>query len=350
MRSGGGAASIGLGVVHAAVDCACAFVLFRDVDAPGASLVAVIAWIVSYDALAFLLQVPVGLAADRLRADRELGLAGLALVLVALAAGPFAPGAAALVAALGNAVFHVGAGASVLRTSGARAAGIGYFVGPGATGLSVGIVLGRGDDPVRAAIALALLAGGFVVARCVQRVPLRGGWSARGPASGLLTRSALLGCVLLLVTVGVRSILGDTVASVWRTQPAGVVLALALAASVGKMLGGLVGDRIGWVPCAGATLVLAGPLLALGLGDVRSASAGLLLLQATTPLTLKALHGVLPDRPGFAFGLASAVLVLGAAPGLFSCWVLRADPLVLGAAWLSAAAVVAGIRLVRPRS
>jgi FSR family fosmidomycin resistance protein-like MFS transporter len=341
----GTAAAFALGVVHAVVDAACVFVLFRDVDTPGASLVAVIAWIVSYDALAFLLQAPIGLVADRLQADRGLSLVGLALVLAALATGPFVPGAGALVAAIGNALFHVGAGASVLRASGVRAAEIGFFVGPGASGLGLGIVLGRGDAPVRAAIALALVIGAYAVVRCVPRTDRTR--RRAGPASSrIVVRSVLLGCGLLLLTVATRSIVGDTVTSVWRTQPVAAVLALALAASAGKMLGGVVGDRIGWMRTAGASLVLAGPLLALGLSDLRSATVGLLLLQATTPLTLKALHRVLPDRPGFAFGLPSAVLVLGAAPGLFSLWILRAGPLVLGAAWLSAVAVVAGLALV----
>jgi len=255
------------------------------------------------------------------------------------------PGAGALVAALGNALFHLGAGASVLRASGVRAAEIGYFVGPGAVGLGLGIVLGRGNAPVRAAIALTLVIGGYAVVRCVPRVA-RTRPSTGAPSSGIAARSVLLGCGLLLLTVATRSIVGDTVTSVWRTQPVAAVLGLALAASAGKMLGGIVGDRIGWMRSAGASLVLAGPLLALGLSDLRSAAAGLLLLQATTPLTLKALHRVLPDRPGFAFGLPSGVLVLGAAPGLFSLWILRAGPLVLGAAWLSGLAVVAGLALV----
>ncbi len=162
--------------------------------------------------------------------------------------------------------------------------------------------------------------------RCVPRVDADTPEHGTPRRRGSPRRSVLLGCGLLLLTVATRSIVGDTVTSVWRAQPVATVLGLALAASAGKMLGGVVGDRIGWMRSAGASLALAGPLLALGLGDLRSAAAGLLLLQATTPLTLKALHRVLPDRPGFAFGLPSAVLVLGAAPGLFSLWILRAGP------------------------
>ncbi len=340
--------ALALGLVHALVDGACAFVLFRDVDAPATPVVVVIAWIVGYDALAFLLQAPLGLLADRLRADRALGLGGLGLVLAALALGPFLSGGAAISAALGNALFHVAAGAAVLRGS-RGATAIGLFVGPGAAGLGLGIVLGRSDAPARAAIALALLIGAVLVAHVLPRAAAGGlpDGLARpplAPAVGL-TPQVLAGCGLLLLTVAARSILGDTVTSVWRTQPVAVLLGLALLASGGKMLGGVVADRAGWIPTAAVSLALAGPLLALGLGDARSAGAGLLLLQATTPLTLKALHRVAPDRPGLVFGSASAVLALGAGPGLFSLWILRSGPLVLSASWLSALAVSAGLAL-----
>jgi hypothetical protein len=189
--------------------------------------------------------------------------------------------------------------------------------------------------------------GGVLVARLLPKAAA-GRVETAGTTTGRagLARPVLVGCGLLLLTVGARSLVGDTVTSVWRAQPAAVLLGLALLASGGKMLGGVVADRAGWIPTAGMALAAAGPLLALGLGDFRSAGVGILLVQSTMPLTLKALHHALPERPGFAFGLASAVLVLGAAPGLLSLWILRSFPLVLAATWTSAAAVVAGLALV----
>ncbi len=352
MKRRGTSDALVLGVVHAAVDAACAFVLFRDVDTAATPLHLAIAWIVSYDALAFLLQVPIGIWADRRRDDRVLAGLGLAFVLVALGLGPPVPGPAALVAALGNACYHVGAGASVLRRSAQRSAAIGLFVGPGATGLCAGIVLGRGSAPLRAALALALVVGAGLVVRCIPRVsevtsaiPVGDGTRALGPGPG---RAWLFGSALLLLTVSTRSIAGDNVTSLWRGAAPPLVLGLALAASAGKMLGGVAGDRLGWSRTAGVSLALAGPLLALGLGDPLAASVGLLLLSATTAVTLKALHLAIPDRPGLAFGLPSAALVLAAAPGLFSVWPLRGGALVCGAVWLSAAAVVAGLALAAP--
>jgi cation transport ATPase len=76
---------------------------------------------------------------------------------------------------------------------------------------------------------------------------------------------------------------------------------------------------------------------------------GMLLLQVTTPLTLKALHRLLPERPGLAFGIPSTALLLGAAPGLADVWVLPMWPALLAATLLSAVVVVAGLRLLGSR-
>jgi hypothetical protein len=76
------------------------------------------------------------------------------------------------------------------------------------------------------------------------------------------------------------------------------------------------------------------------------ACAGLLLLQTTMPLTLKAVHHAMPGRPGLAFGLPAAALLLGALPGLLGAWPLSGASLQSTGAALSAIAVVSGLALL----
>jgi hypothetical protein len=76
----------------------------------------------------------------------------------------------------------------------------------------------------------------------------------------------------------------------------------------------------------------------------------MLLLQSTTPLTVKAIHAVIPSRPGVAFGAPSAALLLGSLPGLLGAWLHPVRPALLGATLLSAVAVVAGLFTARRRS
>jgi hypothetical protein len=338
-----------LGGVHAAVDLACAFVLFRDLDAPGAEPIVVATWIVVYDSLAFAAQLPLALLGDRLAAYRAMSLAGVAIVLAALWIGPTAPRGAAATAGVGNSLFHVGAGAHVLRASGPRAAEVGFFVGPGALGLSLGILLGHGTAPCRAPLAAALLGAILGVAWAVR--PAGSSETDRaGPRSGIPATAAWIGVGLLLLTVALRSGIGDNLAAPWRARSATITAALAIAATVGKIAGGAVADRLGWVRTGGSALALAAPLVALGPQHPFAAFVGMLLLQSTTPLTVKAIHAVIPSRPGVAFGAPSAALLLGSLPGLLGAWLHPVRPALLGATLLSAVAVVAGLFTARRRS
>ena len=70
-------------------------------------------------------------------AGRPIGahlLAGLAMIAAAVGVELVSPQTAAVLAALGNAAFHVGAGAIVLSASPKRTVDAGVFVGPGAVG------------------------------------------------------------------------------------------------------------------------------------------------------------------------------------------------------------------------
>jgi FSR family fosmidomycin resistance protein-like MFS transporter len=319
-------------------------VLFRYLARPGVPVTDVITWIVVYDMLAFALQAPLGALADRQSGHRRLAGLGLLGLGLALLAGPLTPRACAALAGIGNALFHVGAGAHVLQSSGRRAREIGLFIGPGSIGLAAGIALARNGRGAGSDLVLPLVLAALAVA---WTLPRRGRSSIGAPAVAAATGASrtAFACGLLLLTVLVRSLAGDTLVHGWRERSATLVLALALAACAGKMLGGVVADRLGWVSTAAGGLVLAAPLAAAGLHDPASAVAGMLLLQSTTPLTVKALHLLLPQRAGLSFGLASVALLLGAFPGLLSVWLLGSAPLVAGAIAASGVALVGGLAL-----
>ena len=65
------------------------------------------------------------------------------------------------------------------------------------------------------------------------------------------------------------------------------------------------------------------------------------------PLTVKAVHSVLPDQPGLAFGLPSAALLLGAGPCLANVRLLSSPVVVVTVALASAGSLVLGLRLLR---
>ncbi len=331
-----------LGVVHMLVDTASLYVIFADVSRQGGDAGGILLLVVLYNSLAFGGQAPLGAVADRWRCYRKMGVAGALLAAVALPLAAWTALAGVIVVGIGNAMFHVGAGGLVLRESGDRATESGVFVGPGALGVCAGIWLALHGVPARWVIVGLLLAG-VPLAWAASRS--RGGSGVplprlRGGAAALVAVVALC----LLASVFVRSLGGGTVAGVWRGVSEPVMIGLAVAACGGKMLGGFVADRVGWGTSSGLALLISAPLISLLVNDATFALVGMVVFQMTMPVTLKAMHHLLPTRPGLAFGIPCFALLLGALPGLlgyagyYDSW-----PRVLGLTLVSAVLVIGGL-------
>jgi len=346
-----------LGLIHASVDAACAMAVLSAVVlhqlSPGHAFYLVVA----YNVLAFAGQAPLGAATDALRAPRAATLIGLALTAFATLAMPVEPVSTMVLAGLGNAAFHVGAGAITLRLNPDRAAAPGIYVAPGALGLALGVWLGRGGWsvawPFTAALAL-----GFAIAALIPVPPgtyptastAREASEGSGRAETAPLAFPKLIVLLLLVSVAVRSLLGFAGAAAVPKEPA-VLFALATAAFGGKALGGIVSDRLGWIETSVGALLLSAPLLVFGGSSAMLVVTGMFFFQMTMPVTLSAIGLVHPNRPAFAFGIACLALILGALPTFAST--VRSyygSPLFLVLVLLSTASVYAGLRLLGRRN
>lgn len=337
--------SLALGGIHALVDMASGFIVFRDVGSGMFDGQSVLWLVVLYNTLAFGGQAIAGFLSDFVQAYRGMAVAGAALVGLALVVAPFSPAVAIVLVGIGNAMFHVGAGAFVLAGSGQRTTESGVFVGPGAVGLAVGIMAGGHGVPIRYVVAALLFLSApalFHLARpLVRRKATR---LARIKPKAMLIAVACVGCLLGSVTV--RALVGGTVAGTWRGVSFWVMVFLALAACGGKMLGGFVSDRYGWITTSVVALLLSAPLVSYFVTVAPCAVAGMLLFQMTMPVTLKAVHHLLPDRPGLAFGLPCVALLAGALPGIGGTRVLDSWSMVLEAVLLSTAVVAVGLYLL----
>jgi FSR family fosmidomycin resistance protein-like MFS transporter len=128
------------------------------------------------------------------------------------------------------------------------------------------------------------------------------------------------------------------------------MVALPVAAFAGKLVGGFLADRFGWIDLAITALLASAPLLAFSGGDLWLALPGLLVFQMTMPVTLTATLRAMPARPGFSFGVLCLALVAGTLPAyLPGGWRPHGLPLfflVLG----SAAALYLALRMLVPPS
>jgi FSR family fosmidomycin resistance protein-like MFS transporter len=124
------------------------------------------------------------------------------------------------------------------------------------------------------------------------------------------------------------------------------MLALPFAAFAGKLTGGFLADRFGWIDLSMVALLASAPLLAFGGNDFWLALPGMVIFQMTMPVTLAAMLRLMPARPAFGFGLLCVALVAGTLPAyLPGGWRPQGLPLlflVLG----SAAVLYLALRLL----
>lgn len=315
---------------HFWVDLSCAFLVFRTLSGePDFALCLLL-----YNFCAFALQMPLGLLADRL--DRNGAVAAAGCALVALGYLPLPALAAAVIAGVGNALFHLGGGIDVLNTSEKRASALGIFVSPGALGLYIGTAWGRGAVPPLWLGPLGLLAlAGAILWLCRRDFgSLRSGNTPVNlePVGGY-------GQILpLFLVVVLRSYMGMNQSFAWKgTGRWALVLTLALV--LGKTAGGFAMDR--WSPRSASawSLGLAAALY-LASGLPLAGTLAVFLFNMTMPVTLWAVARVVPGAKGFTFGLLTFALFLGYLPSWLGWPSLLTGPWAYGAVALLSLALL----------
>ena len=315
-------------LAHFWVDLSCALLVFRTM-AGGTDFTLCLLF---YNFCAFALQMPLGLLADRLDRNGAVSAAGCALTALAFLLPWSLP--AAVTAGTGNALFHLGGGIDVLNRSRERAWALGVFVSPGALGLFLGTLWGRGEAPgFRLAPAGLLLLGGAVLLLCRQTFgSLRSGNATVDlEAPG---RYAPLAPLFLVVVL--RSYMGMNQAFPWKGEWA---LALTLALVLGKTAGGFAMDRRGAKRSSAVSLGLAA-LLYLASALPLPGILAVFLFNMTMPVTLWAAARVMPGAKGFAFGLMTFALFLGFLPSWLGWPSLLAGPAAYAAVSLLSLALL----------
>ena len=199
--------------------------------------------VVAYNAMAFALQLPMGLIADErpgwVRGGFFLGTGMAVAAAVAAAFGAHGWGVLA-VACVGNALFHLTAGKEILDTRGGRGGPIGLFISTGALCL----LAGRIGMERCAAAALPAFAAALAVVSVASAVRWRkaihgSSAAATGEASPILESLMLFG---LFVLVAWRSWAGLAAGRISAGQGAALLFVAQLA--TGPVLS-LLYDRTG---------------------------------------------------------------------------------------------------------
>ena len=297
-------------ISHLLVDGVCLAALFGAAKS-GTDIAAAV---LLYNTLAFSTQCLTGWWVDRP------GLAKKAepFAMLLVAAGYFLPAAflvRVVMIGLGNSLFHVCGGREVLVHSRGKAAPLGVFVAPGAIGVFLGKVFPQLGAVLSAGLVILAVLLWFSYRREAREEPLPDPEATELLPSYRGQAFQLLAVVALTAAVAVRAIGGTCAAFPWNTA---VWTAAAMTAFVfaGKTAGGFVCDRLGAAKSSVLSIVPASLLIAFAAFSMPASLAGQFLLNLSMPVTLWLLYKLMPDEPGFAFGLAASALWPGTLLGM----------------------------------
>ncbi|MCU0547607.1 MAG: MFS transporter [Oscillatoriaceae cyanobacterium Prado104] len=306
--------SLILGIAHGLSDAAAGFLLG---SLPRTMSLEQASWlIVLYNILGFGYQPFAGMLTDKFQRPRLAVLVGLFALLLALAIAPWHSQLAVILAGIGSAAFHVGGGALALTATAYRTTGPGIFAAPGAIGLALGIAGGLTGWQINLPIAILLgLMMAFLAIIDLSKYNI----CSHSPAlSGNKSiENAELDDGVLLVLLSAIAL----ISTVWTSFQfllqihLNLLIAIAFAAAIAKIFGGILAQRWGWRRYTIVSLTIAAFLLLFSKQNDLTLILGLALLQSSIPISLAATAKIMPRQPATASGLALGLaIILGGIP------------------------------------
>lgn len=304
---------------HFFVDYICAYLILGRIPQDGLFP----AFLILYNFCAFAVQMPLGVVSDMLEGCDWLSVCGTGILAFLVFPGgilSIPPAVLAALAGLANAMFHIGCGTQILRSSNGSCRDSGIFVSSGALGLYLGgksAGMGAGGSAfcipalcmylIFLLMAIGSIISGPDIGNDFEKAAT---FSYENAFYDNYFRYMFCLCALAAVVV-LRSYLGWIVNFSWKKE---YPLLLVCCIVLGKMFGGVLSDLFGETRLITVSLFLSA-ILFLVSSNLAAGAASMLLFNMTMPVTLVCMAG-LTGKPGFAFGLLTFALYIGCLPVL----------------------------------
>ena len=300
-------------LIHFIVDLACAILVTNFISQKMGNSINYFVGILIYNFFAFVMQLPIGIIADKVNKNALCSSIGCLIVAIAYAFSDVGI-VACLIAGIGNAMFHVGGGIDVLNISDKKATLSGIFVSTGAMGIFLGGKSAAVNFDQYYAIVIALVLSAILLLWLYKQI--------KGKVSNIeviipkINKTEMIAIICLMITVVVRGYVGLILAFEWKSN---FLLALIsiFAVVFGKMLGGIIGDKIGFMKISLISLIVSAIMYIFAFNNSVLGILAILFFNMTMPITLTALSNILFNNKGMAFGLLTVALFIGAIPVLF---------------------------------
>ena len=300
-------------VVHFIVDLSCAILVTNLLIQKMGQNANLFIAILIYNFFAFAMQFPIGIIADKVNKNAICSAIGCLLVAIAFGFSNYGI-ISCTIAGIGNAMFHIGGGIDVLNISNKKATLSGIFVSTGAMGIFLGSKSATiGFDKFYIVIFILLLSA-VLLAWLYSKIKNR--IKNEEFIIPKLNTNAKVSIICLILTVCIRSYVGLILAFEWKNNFA-LALVSILAVVFGKMLGGIIGDKISFEKISIVSLAVSAICFIFAFNNPFLGILAMLFFNMTMPITLTALSNILNNNKGMAFGLLTLALFMGAIPKFF---------------------------------
>ena len=303
--------------VHLITELVCFFMLARQIgDSPFLWTFPLI-----YDSLSFVPQSLFGYLSDKYP-KIKMGIIGTFLLALAVLifSTNLLPGkyTAIVILCIGNALIHINGAEVTLRSSGGKLAPSAIFVAGGSFGVIIGKLLGKTLISYWLIILLALTMIPFILLAEYYRN--EADEKSINPCTKFNYHSLKIKpgtiVILAILIILVRGYMGYGIPTTWKKTTIQAVI-LYFSMGIGKALGGILADTIGFKKTALISAGLALPFLLFGDNLMLVSLIGVMFFSMTMAITLGLLVSVLKHTPGLAFGLTTIGLFLGTLPIFF---------------------------------
>lgn len=300
-------------LVHFIVDLACAILvgnLITQRMGVGSNLFIAI---LIYNFFAFAIQLPIGIILDKINKNAICSAIGCLLVAIGFGVANFEI-ISCLIAGMGNAMFHVSGGIDVLNISDKKATLSGFFVSTGAMAIFLGGKSASiGFDKYYIVILTLLISAVLLIWLYTQ---IKNKVKNEKIIIPHINKTEVIAITCLIITVIIRGYVGLILVFEWKSN---FLLALIsiFAVVFGKMLGGIIGDKIGFIKISLISLIVSAILFIFAFNNSILGILAILFFNMTMPITLTALSNILFNNKGMAFGLLTVSLFIGAVPVFF---------------------------------
>lgn len=290
-------------ICHFIVDFLCAFFI---VNLLGNFDNAHYYWIaiLLYNFFAFAFQVPLGIAIDKLKIKKYIGICGIILISSVYLLCFKNIILNAILLGIGNALFHLEGGINIYQLSEKKCALNGIFVSSGVLGIFLGMNLRLRIMWLPFFLIVVALIMMFVLSEFIQE-----NYKIKKDCKYNKKHIALI-VLLIGISIIVRSIVGTVLIYSWKiTFIQGLIFTIGIV--LGKFLGGILADKFGLGKIINISFVLSCITLLLGYNYSFFGYLGILLFNLPMAITLTMLENVLENKIGLAVGLNTMFLFIG---------------------------------------